>query len=141
MANLNKVFLIGRLTADIELRHTPNNTPVASFSIAVNRRYTKQGEQTQADFINIVCWDKQAEFVSKYFRKGSSIFVSGAIQQRKWQDKEGNNRYSFEIIADDVQFTESKSSSSEYNSDSGNTFVNTAQDDFKEIGADEELPF
>ena len=103
----NLVVLTGRICQDVELRYTQNNTPVASFSIAVSRRY-KQGEEQQADFINIVAWKSTAEFVSKYFNKGSMIGIEGAIQTRKYQDKDGNNRTAFEVVANNVQFVEAK---------------------------------
>ena len=79
MANLNKVLLIGRLTADPELRRTPNDIPVASFTLAVNRRYSQNAQQ-QADFIDIVCWRNNAEFAAKYFTKGMAAFVSGTLE-------------------------------------------------------------
>lgn len=102
---LNVVVLTGRLTADPELKTTANGISVCSFSIAVERRY-KQGEERQADFINIVTWRGSAEFVSKYFKKGQMIAIRGSIQTRKYQDKDGNNRTAFEIVADDVQFAD-----------------------------------
>ena len=103
----NLVVLSGRLTAHPELKSTSNGVPVCNFSIAVDRRY-KQGEERQADFINIVSWRSTAEFVSKYFTKGSMIGIEGSIQTRKYQDKEGNNRTAFEVVANNVQFIESK---------------------------------
>ena len=103
----NLVVLTGRLTADPELKYTQNNVPVCSFSIAVDRRY-KQGEERQADFINITAWRQTAEFVSKYFSKGSMIGIEGSIQTRRYQDKDGNNRTAFEVVANNVQFVESK---------------------------------
>ena len=103
----NLVVLSGRLTADPELKTTPNGVSVCSFSIAVERRY-KQGEERQSDFINIVSWRNTAEFVAKNFKKGSMIGIEGAIQTRKYQDKEGNNRTAFEVVANNVQFVESK---------------------------------
>ena len=105
----NLVVLSGRLTADPELKTTQNGVSVTSFSIAVDRRY-KQGEEKQADFINVVAWRGTAEFISKYFHKGSMIGIEGAIQTRKYQDKDGNNRTAFEVIANNVQFIESKRS-------------------------------
>ena len=105
----NLVVLSGRLTADPELKTTPNGVSVCSFSIAVERRY-RQGEERQADFINIVAWRSTAEFVSKHFKKGDMIGIEGAIQTRKYQDKNGNNRTAFEIVANNVQFVESKRS-------------------------------
>ena len=104
----NLVVLTGRLTADPELKYTQNNTPVCSFTIAVERRY-KQGEERQADFIKIVAWRNTAEFVSKHFSKGSMIGIEGAIQTRRYQDNEtGKNHTAFEVIANNVQFVESK---------------------------------
>ena len=103
----NLVVLTGRLTSDPELKTTQTGVSVCSFSIAVERKY-KQGEDRQADFINIVAWRGTAEFVSKYFTKGSMIGIEGSIQTRKYQDKDGNNRTAFEVIANNVQFIESK---------------------------------
>lgn len=103
----NLVVLTGRLTADPEIKATQNGVQVCSFTIAVERRY-KQGEERQADFINIVSWRQTAEFVCKYFTKGSMIGIEGAIQTRKYQDKDGNNRTAFEVVANNVQFVESK---------------------------------
>lgn len=102
---LNVVVLSGRLTADPELKTTQNGVSVCSFSIAVERRY-RQGEERQADFINIVTWRSSAEFVSKYFKKGQMIAIRGSIQTRRYQDKDGNNRTAFDVVADDVQFAD-----------------------------------
>lgn len=112
-ANVNKVILIGRLGADPELRRTQNDLPVTSFSIAVNRL----GKDNGVDFIDIVAWRHQAEFVSKYFRKGNPIFVEGKIQVRPWTDNGGNSRRSVEVVADDVQFVESKKNADTVSSD------------------------
>lgn len=103
----NLAILSGRLTTDPELKTTNNGVSVCSFTIAVERRY-KQGEERQADFINIVAWRGTGEFVAKYFTKGSMIGIEGAIQTRKYQDKNGNNRTAFEVVANNVQFIESK---------------------------------
>ncbi len=105
---LNKVILMGRLTADPELRRTPNNTAVTSFTLAVNRRFTRAGEQSQADFIDIVAWDRTAEFVSKWFSKGQQVAVAGRIQTRTWEDKQGQKRKTVEVVAEEVHFAESK---------------------------------
>lgn len=102
---LNVVVLSGRLTADPELKTTNNGISVCGFTIAVERRY-RQGEERQADFINIVAWRSSAEFLSKYFKRGQMIAVRGAIQTRRYQDKDGNNRTAFEVVADDVQFAD-----------------------------------
>ncbi len=98
---LNKVVLMGRLTGEPELRHTQTNLPVASFTLAVSRSFSRSDE---TDFIDIVTWRTQAEFVSKWFHKGQLVAVAGRLQTRVWKDKEGNNRKSFEVIADEVAF-------------------------------------
>lgn len=140
MANLNKVMLIGRLTADPELRHTSNNTAVTSFTLAINRRFQKAGEPQVADFIDIVCWRNNAEFASKYFKKGQSVFVSGSLQVRTWKDKEEKNRKSVEVIADEVQFAEPKRDGSKTESDVSFS-NNPSNEDFQEVSSDDELPF
>ena len=99
--NLNKVILGGRVTADPELKHTPQGISVCSFSIAVNRR-SKDG-QAPADFINCQAWRATAEFISRYFKKGSSICLVGSLQTRTWNDQNGNKRYATEVIADEVK--------------------------------------
>lgn len=110
---LNKAILMGRLTRDPELRYTQGNLPVVQFTIAVERNRTAQGQEKQTDFINVVAWRKTAEFVSQWFTKGMMIIVTGSIQSRRWQDKNGNNRTSIEVVADEVQFGESKRSREE----------------------------
>ena len=105
---LNKAILMGRLTKDPELRYTQNNTPVCTFSIAVDRRYAPQGQEKQTDFIDIVAWQKTAEFICKYFAKGRMIVVSGRIQRRVWEGTDGRKNYATEIVADDVYFGDSK---------------------------------
>lgn len=139
MANLNKVLLIGRLTADPELRHTASNLPVTSFTLAINRRFSK-GEQQQADFIDIVCWRNNAEFASKYFKKGMAAFVSGSLQVRTWKDNQGNNRRTYEVIADEVQFAEPRKdgAKNDYSNEPSFTAGNA---DFEEMSNDDELPF
>ena len=105
---LNRVILMGRITQDLELKTTASGISVTSFSIAVDRNYVKQGEERQTDFINIVCWRKQAEFVCRYFEKGSMIALEGQIQTRTYQAKDGSNRYVTEVVADSVSFTGEK---------------------------------
>lgn len=105
---MNKVILMGRLVADPELKTTPSGVSVTSFRIAVDRNYVKQGEERQADFIDIVCWRQRAEFVCKYFVKGQLIALEGSIQTRQYQDKNGNNRTAVEVVADNVYFTGDK---------------------------------
>ncbi|MBO4929131.1 MAG: single-stranded DNA-binding protein [Clostridia bacterium] len=110
---LNKAILMGRLVADPELRRTPNNNSVTSFTLAVNRSFTRQGEQPQTDFIDIVAWGKTAEFVSRYFVKGQQVAVAGRIQTRMWEDKQGNKRKSVEVVAEEVHFAEPKRDNSQ----------------------------
>ena len=146
---------MGRLTADPELRHTPNDVAVTTFTIAVNRSYVKQGSERQADFIDVVAWRNTAEFVCRYFRKGQMIAVTGSIQTRTYQDREGKNRKAVEVVADNVYFTESRNNSSG-NTSTGNSGYNSEQsddqdkntsyssgsvDDFTVIANDEDLPF
>lgn len=104
---LNKAILMGRLVAEPELRHTPNSVPVLSFTIAVDRAYAKDGKR-ETDFIDVVAWRTTAEFISKYFRKGQLIAISGSIQTRNWEDKDGKKRKSVEVIADEAHFAEPK---------------------------------
>ena len=151
----NKVILIGNLTADPELKQTTNGTSVCSFSIAVNRRYTRaeQGQQS-VDFINVVTWRQTAEFVSRYFKKGSPILFCGQLQTRTWTDNQGQKRYATDVVADEVTFTSSVNqaggaapgmtdapatySPSVYGSPS----FNSASDaNFEEIPNDATLPF
>lgn len=143
----NLVVLTGRLTKAPELKTTPSGVSVCSFTIAVERRY-KQGEERQADFINVVAWRSAAEFVSKYFTKGSMIGIEGAIQTRKYQDKDGNNRTAFEVVANNVQFVESKRPQGNEQDNSTPTTDNDPLvefqdklDNFEVIAGDEDLPF
>lgn len=103
---LNHIVLMGRLTRDVELRYTQSQIPVASMRIAVDRDFGR-GEERQTDFIDVVAWRHTAEFVNKYFRKGSMIVVSGRLQMRDWTDKDGNKRTSAEVVADNVYFGDS----------------------------------
>ena len=107
---MNKVILMGRLTRDPEMRQTPNGVSVCSFSIAVNRRFAKEGQQN-ADFINCTAWRQQAEFICKYFQKGAMIAVIGSLQSRSWENQEGKRQYSTDVVVDEVYFTGSKSDS------------------------------
>ena len=154
--NLNKVVLAGRLTADPELKQTQSGVSVVSFSIAINRRFVsrnnEQAEQ-QTDFINLVAWRQTAEFISKYFRKGSAICVTGSIQTRSWQDNQGQKRYATEVVVDEAMFVDSRSESNgasqgayvpdAYNatpSYSSNPQSNNAPN-FEELNTDDDLPF
>lgn len=158
---MNKVFLIGRLTRDPELRYTGNNTAVASFSIAVNRNFTNQSGEREADFINVVVWRKQAENVKNYLTQGSQVAIDGRIQTRSYDDSEGKKRYVTEVVADNVEFLGSKNSNSQSNNTTssenmeptpydfgGNEQTTTAVDSnpFADFGSsieisDDELPF
>ncbi len=153
--NLNKVILGGRLTADPELKQTNSGIAVVSFSIAVNRRFQPKSNdssapaQSVADFFNVTAWRGQAEFVSRYFKKGSAICVVGSIQNRSWTDQQGQKRYATDIIADEVMFVDGKNDggvASQFASDSfAAPSYSTAQPNqtpkFEEVKADEDLPF
>ena len=135
----NLVILTGRLTADPELKYTQSNVPVCSFTIAVNRNQ-RAGEDQQADFINLVAWRQTAEFISKYFHKGNLIGIEGAIQTRKYTDKEtGKNRTAFEVVVKNAQFAESKRDNATETAPTA--FSNADPDDFAEVSGDEDMPF
>jgi single-strand DNA-binding protein len=138
----NLVVLTGRLTADPELKTTPNGVSVTSFSIAVSRRY-RAGEETQADFINIVAWRQTAEFITKYFKKGTMIGIEGSIQTRRYVDKDGKNRTVFEVVANNAQFVESKRDGSGMadGAEAPASFSNASANEFAEISGDDDLPF
>ncbi len=110
---LNCVIIMGRLTADPELKTTPSGTSVVSFCVAVDRSYVRQGEERQTDFINVVAWRKTADFITRYFHKGSMIAVQGSIQTRNYEDKNGNKRTAVEVLAGNVSFCGSKADSNE----------------------------
>lgn len=153
---INKVILVGRLTADPELRTTQSGVSVCSFSVAVDRKYNSGGER-QADFINCVAWRQSAEFISKYFNKGKLIGIEGSIQTRNYEDKQGNKRVAVEVVVDNASFIGGKSESGggsggynsfeappapqksvAYQSGSNEDF---SDDGFQEITNDEDLPF
>lgn len=144
--SFNKVILMGRLTSDPELKQSQSGVSVTSFSLAVDRRYTKEGQEKQTDFITIVAWRGTAEFISKYFRKGSSICIAGSIQTRSWKDSNGNNRYTTEVVADEAMFVGSKSevqgsespTPTNYMPDAYQVSQNT---NFEGMETDEDLPF
>ena len=148
--NINKVILMGRLTADPELKTSANNVSIVQFTVAVNRRYvSKDSNERQVDFIDCTAFNRNAEFLNKYFRKGSSIIVFGNIQVDVWKDKEGHSRRSTRIIVDELQFGESKNrdaSSSAPATAEREGFSNASNSDFfsdiKDVdGGDAELPF
>ncbi len=130
---MNKVILMGRLVRDPEVRYTNgNNTMVATFQIAVNRRFAKQGEERQADFFQIVAWDKTGEFCSKYFKKGQQVGVIGRLQTRNYDDKDGKKVYVTEVVAEETYFADTKK-------EEANPFEGQAQD-FDRV-TDDDLPF
>ncbi len=147
---MNKVILMGRLTRDPEMRQTPNGVSVCSFSIAVNRRFAKEGQQS-ADFINCTAWRQQAEFICKYFNKGAMIAVVGNLQSRSWENQEGKRQYATDVIVDEVYFTGSKNESSTPAGDGGfsapqprndNPFGDIDSMGFQTIdGSEDDLPF
>ena len=145
---MNKVVLMGRLTRDPEVRYTQtNNTLVASFSLAVNRRFARQGEERQADFINVVAWSKTGEFCSKYFKKGQQVGVIGRIQTRNWEDDQGQKHYITEVVAEEAYFADSKrdgeASTGSFENTFGTAFGGGAPmggSDF-DVSASDDLPF
>ena len=156
MASFNKVILIGNMTADPELKQTTSGTSVCSFSIAINRRFAKadQGQQN-VDFINIVTWRQQAEFVSRYFKKGNPILICGQLQTRNWTDNQGQKRYATEVVADEVSFVAPATQNgmqapmgqapmaNSYTPDAygAPSFNNAPSANFEEIPNDGDLPF
>ena len=150
MAGLNKVILMGNLTKDPEYKTTPSGVGVTTFSIAVGRRFAKQGDEVTADFFNIVAWRNTAEFVSKYFNKGRAIVVVGSLQTRSWTDQNGQKRYITEVIADECYFA-GNSGSGNGQSEGGtfygaepaaqNTGAKPAAATFEELSTEDDLPF
>ena len=144
---MNKVCLIGRLTKDPETRYTQtNNTIVVNFSLAVNRRFVRENEERQADFIPIIAWAKTGEFCSKYFKKGQQVGIVGRIQTRNWDDEQGQKHYATEVIAEEVYFADSRRDGDGASSSFENTFGTTmpggmeGASDF-EVSASDDLPF
>ncbi len=142
---INSVILMGRLTADPELRQTQNGTSVTSFTVAVDRRF----QRDQTDFISVVAWKQTAEFVEKYFKKGSLIALRGSIQQRNYEDKNGNKRTAVEVVTDNVFFTGSKSNTTAAGANNyaapaapaAPAYASGAASDFEEVESDNDLPF
>ncbi len=137
--NINKSILGGRLTNDVELKQTPSGVFVCSFTLAVNRKYTKEGEEQQADFINCKAWRKTAEFISKYFKKGSSLCVVGEIQTRTWTDSDGKKQWATEVVVDEALFVDSKSDGGQ--ASDVPAFQTPPMPKFEEISNDDDLPF
>ena len=144
---INCAVLMGRLVGDPELRTTTNGTSVTSFRIAVDRNFVRQGEERQADFIDIVAWRQTAEFVTRYFHKGSMIAVQGSIQTRNYEDKNGNKRTAVEVVADNVSFCGSKAESgmgapvaAAPSTAPAASYSNSTPEDFSQV-VDDDLPF
>ena len=147
--NLNKVILGGRLTADPELKQTQSGIAVVTFRMAVNRR-ASSGQQPEVDFFTVTAWRSTAEFVNRFFKKGSSICVIGSIQNRSWTDQQGQKRYMTDIVAEEVQFVDSRSESSNaqaggyapdaYGAPAYSSPMGSAPK-FEEIKTDDDLPF
>lgn len=154
MASFNKVILMGRLTADPELKQTQGGTAVTSFTLAVDRRFTKEGGEKQTDFITCQAWRNTAEFICKYFAKGSAILICGELQTRSWEDQQGNKRYVTEVVVSEINFCEAKKNSETTNhspapnvSQSQNTgaygynpYANNTPN-FEQVPMDDDLPF
>lgn len=150
---LNVAVIMGRLVADPELRHTPSGVAVTTFTLAVERSYTKADSERQTDFIDVVAWRGTAEFVCKYFAKGRMMAVHGSIQTRSYEDKQGNKRKAFEIIASDINFADSKrdgagamtagadTSKPAAFSEPAPAYSSGSNEDFEEILGDDDLPF
>lgn len=142
---LNKIFIMGRLTRNPELRRTQNGTAVAGFALAVDRDYKNADGTKETDFIEVVAWRSSAEFVSKYFAKGRMAVVEGRLQIRDWQDKDGNKRHNAEVVADNVYFGDSKKegdSSGGYKAAGKDVDVEPEAEDFAEVEDDDsDLPF
>lgn len=133
--NLNKVILAGRLTADVELKQTPSGVSVCSFSLAVNRKYQSNGQQ-QTDFIQCQAWRNTAEFISRYFKKGSALCISGSIEVRSWTDSNNQKRYATEVVVDEAMFVDGKNESQGTEAPSFNESPN-----FTEQSPDDDLSF
>ena len=139
MANLNfnKAILGGRLTADPEVKQTPQGVQVTTFSIAINRK----GKDSQTDFINCVAWRQTADFIGRFFKKGNSICVTGSIQTRSWNDQQNVKRYATEVIVDEAFFVDAKSEGGQGGSFEEPAFQTTQTPKFEEVAGDDDLPF
>ena len=144
---LNKIIIMGRLVADPELRQTASNISNVKFTVAVDRNYTPQGQEKQTDFISVVAWRQTAEFINKYFEKGSMIVVEGSLQTGSFTDKNGVKRYTTDVIADQVYFAESKKNSEKPQQNSSQDKEQLPSmaignlEDFEEIIGGDDLPF
>ena len=144
MASFNKVILIGNMTSDPETKQTTSGVAVCSFTIAVNRKFTKNNNEQSVDFINVVAWRNQAEFVGRYFKKGKPILVCGQLQTRSWTDKDGNKRTATEVVADEISFVGNNESSDPKPQPSTYTpsaYGGNNAPQFEEVTTDGDLPF
>ena len=135
--NLNKVIMGGRITTDLELKTTQSGISVTQFNLAVNRK-VKQGDEQKTDFFYVTAWKQTAEFIARYFKKGSSICIVGSIQNNSWTDKDGQKRYKMDIVADEAMFVDSKSDSP---APVAPAYAAPVTPHFEEIKTDEDLPF
>ena len=143
---INSVIIMGRLTYDPELRTTPNGISVVRFQVACDRNFSRSGEDKKTDFIDVTAWRQTAEFVSRYFRKGSMIAVEGSIQTDNFTDKDGNKRKSVQVVANNVSFCRSKAESGTTSnpvfSQPAPSYASADNSDFEEISDDDDdLPF
>ncbi len=139
---MNKTILLGRLTKDPDIRFSQStNTKVAVFTLAVNRKYVKQGEERQADFISIVAYSKLADFIETHLKQGIQICVSGRIQTRNYEDSNGNKRYVTEVIAEEIDFADSFKNNKEIEEDKNDTVKETSTNENEEFTSDDDLPF
>lgn len=134
---INNVVLMGRFVSTPELKYTSSQNAVTSFTLAVERSYTRQGEDRQTDFINCVAWRNTAEFISKYFQRGNMIGITGSIQTRDYQDKNGNKRIAVEVLVNQASFCGEKVNTN----NTAPTYTPTETSDFEEISGDDDLPF
>lgn len=138
---MNKIILMGRLTRDVDVKYTQStNVMIANFTLAVNRRFVKEGEERQEDFFNVSTFGKTAEFVNKYFSKGQQVAVIGRLQNRSWEDEQGQKHYATDVIAEEVYFADSKKQSNEYDAKELEDTLKNAGMDFNQID-DDSLPF
>ena len=138
---MNVVCLLGRLTADPELKRTASDIAVTNFDVAVDRTYQKEGQERQADFIHIVAWRQTAEFITRYFRKGQRIALQGWLQSRSYTDRDGNKRTVYEVVAENAFFAESKKADDAPPARPDIGFSTASPNDFEEIIGDDDLPF
>jgi single-strand DNA-binding protein len=140
---MNKVILMGRLTKDPDLRYTnTNSVPVCTFTLAVNRRFSRQGEERQADFINVIAWSKNAEFCKNYFKKGQQVAIVGRLQTRSWDDEAGKRHFATEVIAEETYFADSRKGSYETNQANAEPAAPDINDEgFISVDDDDNLPF